>query len=320
MNLTKTTRAFLSLMLVVVFIAGQFKISVTPVVDVYFDSGPIFGTESNDYILLPSGKKIRPNFDDDDNDEFGTTISVRGFDEVNVHREIADAFIYESWDEHIPAKKEVSYSLNPLLLFRGGHLLEKSLSRRKGSVIITHAIGHSEKLVEDIRSIQQKNLKKNLGDKAYSDGYLMAQMTSKNLDSYLSKHGAIIAFDFNKMHLAGYALFTDNETASSLEIFKPIFKRFDHLFYNGKNLSKWKSFTFIQACVDKNYRGTGIIYKLNEVLKDYARSYGYQIAHGLIAKDNSRSLNVHVNKIGATVIGKIRSLETDWNIVVFDYT
>ena len=45
----------------------------------------------------------------------------------------------------------------------------------------------------------------------------------------------------------------------------------------------------------------------------------YDLGIGEIAKDNTRSLHVHVDKIGYKIVGEGYSNGNNWNIVVFDF-
>ena len=73
-----------------------------------------------------------------------------------------------------------------------------------------------------------------------------------------------------------------------------------------------------QVCIEKNYRGKGILEKLYQELKTRLADK-YDLGVSEIASNNPRSLHAHLNKIGLKIAEQYSAEGKDWYIVVLDF-
>ena len=71
-----------------------------------------------------------------------------------------------------------------------------------------------------------------------------------------------------------------------------------------------------QVCVNKNFRGLGLMSKLYEKMKDLSSKYQFCVTE--ISSQNTRSLHVH-NQVGFKIIHTYTKHDEEWNIVLWDW-
>jgi GNAT superfamily N-acetyltransferase len=97
-----------------------------------------------------------------------------------------------------------------------------------------------------------------------------------------------------------------------------MFDTFDDLIYRGKPLADYSYIVVGQVCVDKAFRGKGI---LDQCYDTYKKTYysKYDFAVTEIATRNIRSIRAH-SRVGFTVIHNyISPVGEEWAIVVWDW-
>lgn len=67
--------------------------------------------------------------------------------------------------------------------------------------------------------------------------------------------------------LAGYALSMTRELKASIPVLIPLFERLDNLFYNGRAVKDLSYYVMGQICVDKAFRGQGVLYNSMQHIK-----------------------------------------------------
>ncbi len=97
-----------------------------------------------------------------------------------------------------------------------------------------------------------------------------------------------------------------------------MFEVFDKIIYNGKTISEYNYLVVGQACIDKNYRGKGLLDEAYKAYKGYFNSK-YDFAITEIALTNQRSINAH-KRIGFFEIHKyVDNNNVEWSVVVWDW-
>ena len=96
---------------------------------------------------------------------------------------------------------------------------------------------------------------------------------------------------------------------------KPMFEIFDNIHFNNQPVSAYKYIVVGQVCIDKAFRGQGILDNSYESYKETFRNK-YDFAITEIAIRNTRSINAH-KRIG---FNQLHSYTTpdgeEWSIVV----
>jgi len=175
----------------------------------------------------------------------------------------------------------------------------------------------SKKDLEGILDLQKTNLALNLpADEIQSQGFVTVTHTYKQLSKLNAYEKHIIAKYDDKV--IGYLLAMTEHSKSDIPILIPMFNMFNEATYNDKKIVDYKYIVVGQVCIDKSYRGQGILDKCYSAYKEY---YGnkYDFAITEIEKSNKRSLNAH-KRIGFKEIKTYTSPDnTEWVIVVWDW-
>ena len=130
----------------------------------------------------------------------------------------------------------------------------------------------------------------------------------------LEKH--IIAKDNDRV--VGYILAMTKQSKLELPILVPMFNVFEIILYKHKLIAVYKYLVVGQVCIQKEYRGLGLLEKCYATYKKY---YGdkYDFVITEIAATNSRSLNAH-KRIGFTEIHAYTAPDKEeWIIVLWDW-
>ncbi len=103
-----------------------------------------------------------------------------------------------------------------------------------------------------------------------------------------------------------------------LPVLIPMFELFKSIEFEQKKISSYNYLVVGQVCVDKEYRGTGIIAQCYASYKNYY-SNKYDFAVTEIAATNLRSLNAH-KRVGFKEIYRYHSeKQIQWVIVLWDW-
>lgn len=176
----------------------------------------------------------------------------------------------------------------------------------------------TDESILQILDLQRKNLKKNLSaEEVQTQGFVTAEHTFEILKKINDLEPTIIATDNGRV--VAYAIAMRREAGEGMEVFKELFETIDSLSVDGKGFNEFKYIFVGQLCVDKQYRGQGVVKALygfyQEVLKE---KYDFAITD--ISEHNPRSLKAHLNsgfKYFHTFFD--RFTKTNWNIVLMDF-
>jgi GNAT superfamily N-acetyltransferase len=183
--------------------------------------------------------------------------------------------------------------------------------------MITYSLTKNDSDLEGILSLQKANLKKNLSqEEIEKNGFVTVDHTPAALEGLAHIEPHAIAKDGDKV--VGYVFAMTKESRYELPIIFPMFEEFDKIMYKGKVVSDYDYMLVGQACIDKDYRGQGLIENCFRVYKEaFAERYDFSITE--IAKSNVRSLKAH-KKVGFEEIHSYTDDDgTEWAVVVWEW-
>lgn len=169
----------------------------------------------------------------------------------------------------------------------------------------------------DISKLQQENLGRNLSDsEKQQDGFVSVETPIELLEEIINQEGITVARINGKV--VGYLMPLSLAHAKEIKLLDPFIARFDDLKFEGKLLNQYRYCVLGQVCIDKNYRGKGILEKLYQELKTRL-SNKYDLGISEIGANNPRSLDAHLNKIGLKINEQYSAEGRDWYIVTLDF-
>lgn len=172
--------------------------------------------------------------------------------------------------------------------------------------------------VEDFSAIlelQASNLRGRLSPEDQREGFLSAEFTRQQLAEMTSGIALLVASE--KDHVWGYLCAYSCDYGKQFPILATMVESFDRVSYQGNPLSSYHSFVYGPVCVDKCYRGRGLLRGLYEfLLREVAGRYDVGVA--FVSKDNPHSLAAHVNGLGMSIAGEFEFRGRSYDILAFN--
>ena len=174
----------------------------------------------------------------------------------------------------------------------------------------------TEQHFEQILQLQKQNLFSSISDEEQSQqGFVFAEHTIPLLKMMAAHLPQVIALSNGKV--VGYTLAMPVSMKDKIPSLVPMFTEFERSKYKGKLLTAYRFMVGGQVCVDKDFRGQGLLSRLyNECRKRL--SSDYQLCVTEIARRNVVSLRAHL-KMGFEVIGSYHDGKELWDVVVWDF-
>ncbi len=168
---------------------------------------------------------------------------------------------------------------------------------------------------DQIIALQNQNLYKSLSpEEQDQQGFVFAEHTVELLQLMAVEIPQVIALCNDKV--VGYNLAMTASMETDLPSLEPMFREFHKTIYKGKLLTDYKFFVGGQVCVDRDFRGLGL---LNKLYNSTARMVDdtYELCVTEISLRNINSLKVH-QKMGFEIAGTHTDEFGEWYVVVWD--
>lgn len=177
---------------------------------------------------------------------------------------------------------------------------------------------------EDIRKLQEDNLRRNFSDsEAILEGFVTAEYSTEFLSRMSTIYPAGIAKVDGK--IIGYALIVSKELRGDHALLDDMMEVIDNItFHKDNKLTTFKSQPYVlcgQICVAAGYKGKGLAIDLYKHLKIVVLAISPEIRFCFteVAHNNKRSLRAH-EKCGFKVVQTNTIGDTGFDIVLWDWT
>ena len=183
--------------------------------------------------------------------------------------------------------------------------------------MITFTTSGTDKELNGILHLQKANLLKNLTQsESLSQGFVTVSHTLEDLKKLNDYEQQLIIKDEDQ--IVGYLLAMTNASRNDIPILIPMFDLFDSIVYKEKLISAYKYIVVGQACIQKEYRGKGLLDKSYSAYKTFFKDK-YDFAITEIALNNTRSLNAH-KRIGFVELKRTRDINNmEWIVVIWEW-
>lgn len=171
---------------------------------------------------------------------------------------------------------------------------------------------------EDIPAIldlQAANFIDNLEDAERHDGFLSVKFTRQQVEEMAGHVGVIVAAFGGR--LAGYLCASSCEFNRAFPLLTAMMRQFDAIHYRGRLLASSRVFIYGPVCIDRSYRGRGLLRGLYETLQQEVVGR-YDVGVAFVADDNPHSLRVHVDGLGMAHVGEFAFSGKQYRILAFD--
>jgi hypothetical protein len=152
---------------------------------------------------------------------------------------------------------------------------------------------------EGILRLQHQNLLTNLKGEELSQGFLSIEHTREQLHKITTEMDIFIAVQDKTV--IGYLMTETVEFAVGSPLIAHMFKRLKDIIFENVPLLTSYLFVYGPVCIDRPYRGQGILEGLFEIMKGTIKA-DHDVGIAFVAHSNSRSLQAHTAKLGMRVI------------------
>ena len=162
--------------------------------------------------------------------------------------------------------------------------------------------------------LQEFNHFDNLTPEQQKEGFLSARFSAEQFEQ-MNREAAVVVAEAEG-HIVGYACSAGVEFSRQFPILDAMISTFVQLTHLGTTLIDARVCIYGPVCVDRAWRGRGVLRGLINRLKEELAGQ-FDIAAAFIAKTNSRSLAAHVDGLGMTVLGDYAFAACRYWIVAF---
>jgi hypothetical protein len=183
--------------------------------------------------------------------------------------------------------------------------------------MINYTVSVDQEDLTGILELQKSNLAAVLtSEEILSQGFVTVNHSYADLKSLHDKERHLIAKEGNKV--IAYLLAMTAQSMFDIPVLIPMFEVFNQIYFESRLISDYHYIVVGQVCVDKQYRGQGILDNCYAAYKrHFMKSYDFAITE--IASTNLRSLNAH-KRIGFEQIHHYTAADkTEWVIVLWDW-
>jgi len=183
--------------------------------------------------------------------------------------------------------------------------------------MITFTTAATQHDLEGVLQLQKRNLAGSLTESdAAKEGFVTVDHSYAQLKKMNDIAPHIIAKDNDRV--IGYLLAMTSRSRNDIPVLVPMFREFESILYRGKPVGEWNYLVVGQVCIDKAYRGQGVLDRCYAAYRDlYRKKYDFAITE--IATVNHRSRRAH-QKTGFEEIHFYSSPgQTGWVVVLWDW-
>jgi GNAT superfamily N-acetyltransferase len=176
-------------------------------------------------------------------------------------------------------------------------------------------VASTEQHFEQILQLQKQNLFSAISEEQQAQqGFVFAEHTLPLLKMMAANLPQAIAVSNGKV--VGYNLAMPVSMKNAMPSLVPMFTEFERSTYKGRLLTTYYLIVGGQVCVDKDFRGQGLLRRLYHETRDRLPP-GYQLCVTEVSARNSISLKAH-QKMGFEVISTYHDGKELWEVVVWD--
>lgn len=169
--------------------------------------------------------------------------------------------------------------------------------------------------IKGVLALQELYLVSNLSEEEKKYGFVTTPFSVEQLTYVINNEGLFIAKDNNK--IIAYIFAESWQFFSQWPIFKHMISLFPELSFLDFEINPTTSFQYGPICIDKKYRGKGLINTLFEFMRIHLVKK-YPLSLTFINKTNIPSLKAHTEKLKWTVISDFQFNNNNYFILAYD--
>lgn len=183
--------------------------------------------------------------------------------------------------------------------------------------MIVFTPAQTDKDLQGILALQKANLAANLSaDEITSQGFVTVVHSFDDLKKMNETERHVIAKEGD--NVIAYLLAMTPAAKNDIPVLRPMFQIFDNLLFHGEAVSSYQYIVVGQVCVDKGYRGRGVLDACYLAYREaFAPKYAFAVTE--IATRNTRSIAAH-KRIGFQELHRYTAPGgEEWSIVIWNW-
>ena len=168
---------------------------------------------------------------------------------------------------------------------------------------------------DGILALQELYLVSNLSEDEKKSGFVTTPFSAEQLTYVINNEGLFIAKDDQK--IIAYIFAESWDFFSQWPIFDYMISLFPKLKFLDFEINSTTSFQYGPICIDKKYRGKGLINLLFEFMRIHIVKK-YPLSLTFINKTNAPSLKAHTEKLKWTIIADFEFNNNNYYILGYD--
>ena len=169
--------------------------------------------------------------------------------------------------------------------------------------------------IEGVLELQKLYLVSNLTEEEKKSGFVTTPFSVEQLTYVIKNEGLFISKDNTK--IIAYIFAESWDFFSQYPIFEYMISLFPKLEFLDFEINSTTSFQYGPICIDKKYRGKGLIKTLFEFMRIHIVKR-YPLSLTFINKTNVPSYKAHTKKLKWTVIGDFKFNNNEYYILAYD--
>jgi len=169
--------------------------------------------------------------------------------------------------------------------------------------------------IEGVLALQNLYLVSNMTEEEKASGFVTTPFSVEQVEEVIRQEGLFIAKDDNK--IIAYIFAAGWDYFSQWAIFNHMIPMLPELSFNYFKLTDINTFQYGPICIDKKYRGKGLINPFFDFMRIHILKR-YPIAITFINKTNIPSQKAHIEKLKWSVIGDFRFNSNNYFILGYD--
>ncbi len=169
--------------------------------------------------------------------------------------------------------------------------------------------------IEGVLALQELYLVSNLSEEEKKFGFVTTPFTIEQLTEVINQGGLFLAKDGDR--IIAYIFAAGWDFFSQWPIFSYMITLFPDLNFSNFDINTTNSFQYGPICIDKKYRGQGLINKLFEFMRIHMLKK-YPLSLTFINKTNIPSTKAHTEKLQWTIISDFEFNNNNYYILAYD--
>lgn len=165
-----------------------------------------------------------------------------------------------------------------------------------------------------VLALQEANLFDNLSTEDRQNGFLSARFSREQFGRMDRDVAVLVARDVERV--VGYLCASGVELNRQFPLLLAMIERYADVSFQGRALADQKTFVYGPVCVDRAYRGHGVLRGLFQALRHETLGR-FDAGVAFVAEDNQRSLAVHIARLGMDDVGEFEFKGKRYRVLAF---